>query len=100
MRKFIFTALIGLGMGIPASQSLLATPSYSLVLQELDQEIDSRLVEQILRAAEQSSEYDYNCLCDMYINGDLTISKVVEGYLVSISDGEGGVGQILIDEGF
>ncbi len=97
MRKLIFTALIGLGMGIPASQSLLASPSSSVIVLESEQEIDSRLVEQILRAVEQSSEYDYNCLCDMYANGELTIAKVVEGYQVSISDGAGGIEIIILD---
>ena len=42
--------------------------------------------------------YDYNCICEMYNNGELTIEQVIEGYQVTIQEASGGISIILVDE--
>lgn len=108
MRKLIFSALVVLCATL--NQGLMATPSpivpNSTINVEMDfisnanPDIDPALVEQIIRYIQQEYDYDYQCLCDQYAKGEMTIEKDIAGYRVSLLDGGGGVIQIIIDTSF
>jgi hypothetical protein len=57
--------------------------------------MDPQLVQDILKAAANQSEYSYAELQGMYDEGTLTIDKVPEGYRVTLG---GGSAIIMIDE--
>ncbi len=97
MRKYIFSALVVLCAAL--SQGVMATP---LTIEETtsieaSSTVDSDLVEQIIRHLYEEYDYDYTCLCEQYVNGEMTIEKQISGYLVSFRDGGGALIQILID---
>ncbi len=97
MRKLIFSALVVLCATL--NQGLIATPSPIALNScvEANAEIDAALVEQILRYIQQEYDYDYDCLCDQYANGELTIEKDLAGYVVTLQDGGGALIQVLIE---
>ena len=87
MRNIFFIALVALCFAFPGKAEANTTSS-SFQTVFMDQgEMDPALVEAILRAVQVEYGYDYACLCEQYQNGELTIEKNGEGYLVSLVDG-------------
>ncbi len=62
-------------------------------------EVNDILLEWILNQVVDQAGMTYNEVRSLYDAGDLTIEKVSEGYLVTITSAEGGIGDIIsIDE--
>lgn len=97
MRKYLFSALVvlcaALSQGVSATPfTIEETPSIAV-----SSTADSNLAEQIIRHLYEEYDYDYTCLCEQYVNGEMTIEKQISGYLVSFRDGGGILIQILVD---
>lgn len=60
--------------------------------------VNPDLVNDILKAAAAQSPYDYGCLCDMYDAGNVTIDKNQDGYIVSITQADGGILDIALGD--
>ena len=96
MRKIFIAALMVAGLavqGMAADQPI--TLSFSIEQAE-SASIDRGLIDKILHQVEKESSYDYQCLCDKYDQGELTIQKDIQGYRVAINDG-GVCVEIIID---
>lgn len=66
-------------------------------IEVVEAEMDPALLEEILKAVEEQTDYAYGCLCGLYAAGDLEIEKLGDGsYSVEIRGG-GGLTVILID---
>ena len=83
-------------MGISLCAPVSATPLAQQNLQTVNAqaEIDQALVERIIRYVQVNYDIDYNCLCDMYQKGLMTIEKSQDGYLVRV----GNLLQVSLDE--
>ncbi len=97
MRKIIFTALVAFCAALPVRG--IATDMSNIELQTVQSnaEMDPALVESIIKYVQVNYGLDYECLCEQYKNGILTIDKVQEGYLVRASDGGGGILVVVAD---
>lgn len=93
MRKLSLVALMALCFAFPGKVDATPLNQISIETLELNAEIDQSLVEQILRQVQEEYDYDFECLCLAYLNGEVTISKVPNGYqvLIQSNSAEGGV---------
>ena len=87
MRKFSFVALMALCFTFPGKVDANLTPASSQIIQLAQGEIDPALVETILKYIQVEYDMDYNCLCQSYQKGTLTIEKSLQGYVVKLADG-------------
>ena len=96
MRKLF---LVAVGTIMVSFSGIYATPTLpSTQISHIQSaEPSGQFVENILRILERDYSLDYNCLCQQYKNGDLTISKSPDGYRVIIEDDGGIILDILVD---
>ena len=97
MQKFILTALVATGICLSVPTKAKPLSSFHLQNELVSAEIDSELVERIIRYVLVNYGLDYNCLCEQYKAGVMTIEKVQEGYLVRVVDG-GNILEIIADD--
>ena len=92
MKKYVFAALFALVFAVPgmAEMSVVAPRT-----EMASPEMDPQLVQSILKAAAEQSEYSYAELQGMYDDGTATIDKVPGYYRVTIG---GGIVEILIED--
>lgn len=108
MRKILIIALVALCAAFQGEvcaenshASFSKTDLCQVEFQSLaDAEVNDILLEWILNQVVDQTGMTYNEVRSLYDAGNLTIEKVSEGYLVSISNAEGGMGDILIVDGF
>lgn len=94
MRNIVIVALLGFVFTFPGKvQANQFQPTISVE----ESQISQSLVEQILRQVEQEYGYDFDCLCNQYKEGKVTIDKSSQGYLVTIEDG-GALIDVLISD--
>ena len=94
MKKYVFAALFALVFAVPGMAEMSVVQS-DVVVASL--EMDPQLVQSILKAAAEQSEYSYAELQGMYDDGTATIDKVPGYYRVLLS---GGSAIIMIEESF
>lgn len=96
----MFTALVALCAVLPGrlNATLNSTVAFQVELleQTLD-EIDSKLVESILKEASLKCGIDLTILVNQYKDGELTIEKQVTGYAL-VDAKSGGITIAIIDE--
>ena len=95
MRKISLIALVALCFSFPGKVDAELNLNHTTSLEFAQPEIDPALVESILRYVQFAYGYDYECLCEQYQKGELTIDKSIEGYRVTLR--EGGVLVALMD---
>jgi|GEM_PF-3785207 len=95
MRIFI-VALGVLCLALPGIASTSTTISPATPIEYVSQEISAELLGSIFRYLQQHYDYNYECLCDQYKQGEISVEVTSQGYLVSIMTTEGGMETILI----
>jgi hypothetical protein len=84
MKKYMFAALFALVFAVPGMAEASSMPS---LIEASNPEMDPQLVQDILKAAANQSEYSYIELQGMYDDGTLSIDKVPDAYRVSLPGG-------------
>jgi hypothetical protein len=99
MRKNIFVALVAVCLAVPGMAMVSSfSPTKSTSFEVLDNpEIDPQLVQDILRAAAEQSEYEYTTLQGWYDDGTVWIEK--NGTSYHVTDG-GGMLIIIIEDSY
>jgi hypothetical protein len=99
MRKNIFVALVAVCLAVPGMATVSSfSPAKSIGFEMPDNpEIDPQLVQEILRAAAEQSEYNYATLQGWYDDGTVWIEK--NGNAYHVTDG-GGIGILIIEDSF
>lgn len=88
MRKLFLTALLGVCFAFPGlAKATIVNDSFSFELNESQDAPDQELVERILRHIQQEFGGDIECLCEQYANGEITIEKDGDRYLVKAGGG-------------
>ena len=85
---------------IPGITNFSYASPLSIEFSSEEASIDSRLVEDILRQVSLQTGLEVDHLKSCYECGTLSIDKVVEGYLVTLSEADGGIGILIAEESF
>lgn len=93
MLNYVFAALVALCFAVPGTVEARSVVSEEMVMAP---EIAPHVVEAILHAAAEQSEWTFGELEEMYMDGAVAIDQIGTSYLVAFSDG--GVSIILSED--
>ena len=97
MRKLF---LVAIGTIVVSFSGIYATPTLpsTQISHFQSAEPSSQFVEDILRILDRDYGFDYGCMCQLYKDGDISITKSPDGYRVVIEETSGSIWDIIIED--